>query len=100
MRGSLRRTSRAFRVLRVVNPGIADVAGKQGARLVRDFLGELYGLAVQSLDLALPVDNLHLVPMGVIGQREHYVGAGAHELAVQFLYRYGKVDDNLRHVRA
>ncbi len=38
--------------------------------------------------------------MGVIGQREHYVGAGAHELAVQFLYRYGKVDDNLRHVRA
>jgi len=57
---------------------------QQGARLVRDFLGELYGLAVQSLDLASRLTTF-ICPDGRNRSARALRRSGAYELAVQFL---------------
>jgi len=78
---------------------LADVPASKG-RLVRDFLGRLYGLAVQSLDLALPVDNLICSRWAIIGQPSTTSEPARTNSRFNSCTAMGKSTDNLRHVRA
>ena len=52
------------------------------------------------LEVAVAADVAELVAVRVVGERDHHVGAGAQELAVQLPQRVGLVEDDLGHVGA
>jgi hypothetical protein len=89
-----------LRVLRVIRPGVADVAGDERSALAGDLVGDADRLAVHLLEVAVTPDVLELLAVRVVGERDHDVGAGAEELAVQLPHGVGRVEDHLRHVRS
>ena len=79
---------------------VADVAGEQGARVVRDLLRDRERAAVHLLEQVLLVDDLQLLAVGVVRERLDDVGARVHELAVQLGDELRVLEHDLRHERA
>ena len=92
--------ARRLRLLGVVGPGVADVAGHERAALGGDLVGDPDRLAVHLLEVVAAPDVAQLVAVGVVGQRDHHVRPGAQELAVQLAQRVGLVEDHLGDERA
>ena len=90
----------AGRIVRVVGPRVAHVAGHQGAAFGRHLPGQPHGLPVHRLQLGLAAQLAQLAAMGVIGQRHHHVSARAQELPVQLGHRIGEIHHRLGHVGA
>ena len=57
-------------------------------------------VAVERLEIVLPADHAHLLAVAVVGERDHDLGTGAQELAMQLAHGVGEVEHDLGHVRA
>src|ERR1039458_8322252 len=68
------------RIVRVVDPGIADVARYQRVALLRDLAGDPDRVPVHRFQGALAADGPQLLPMRVVGERDHHLRARAQEL--------------------
>jgi hypothetical protein len=73
----------AFGIVGVVRPGVADVAGEERTSLVRDLLRQLERVAVERLEVVLATDHPQLLPVPVVGERDHDLGPRAQKLPVQ-----------------
>jgi hypothetical protein len=88
------------RVLRVIRPGVADVAGHQGAALGRHLTGQPHRMPVHGLQVTLAAYLTQLLAVGVVGERHHHVSARAQELPVQLADRLREVEHRLGHISA
>src|SRR5438132_1457087 len=83
-----------------VRYGTGWTATAQGTALSRDLAGDAHRLAVHRLQVALTADVPQLLPVRVVGERDHHVRARAQELPVQLAHRVGEVENHLGHERA
>ena len=86
-------------IRRVVHPGVADVPGKERVALGRHLARDPERVSVQRLEIVLAADRAHLLAMAVVRERDHDLGAGPQELAVQLADGVGEVEHDLGHIR-
>src|SRR6185437_10127947 len=85
---------------RVVDVGVADVAGEQRAGLARHRLGDAQRRAVHGHQVLLAADDPQLLAVHVVGERLGDVRPRAHEVQVQLFDDLGVLDQHLGHERA
>jgi hypothetical protein len=85
-----------FRIVRVVDAGVAQVAGEQRAGVVCDSFRDVQRLPVDPLEVVLAPDDLHLLAMRVVGERLHDIGSGMHEIAMQHLDEFRMLEHDFR----
>ena len=78
--------------------GVADIAGNQCISFLRDLSCEADRAAVHLLERALLADQPELLPVGIVGEGQHHVGASAQEVAVQAGDRIGVFQHHFGHV--
>ena len=88
------------RVLGVVGPGVADVAGHQGTAFRGHCPGQPHRLPVHRLQVGLTAQLAQLLAVRVVGERHHDISARTQELPVQLGNRTGKVQHHLGHISA
>ncbi len=87
-------------IRRVVDVGVADVAGEERAGLRRDGLRDLERPAVDRLQILLAADHAKLLAMRVVGERLDDVGARVDEIAMELRDDLGMLEHDLGHERA
>ena len=70
---------------RVIDVGVADVAGEQRPRLARNLPGDLERDGVHRLEILLATDDAQFLAVNVVGERLDDIGAGMDEVEVQAL---------------
>jgi hypothetical protein len=85
---------------RIERPGVADVARHERAALRSHLVGDPHRLAVHGLQVAVTAHIGELLPVRVVGQRHHDVGAGPQELPVQLADGVRLIQDDFGNERA
>src|ERR1700684_3261494 len=86
-------------IVRVVDVGVADIAGHQGVVLGADLLGDTQRLPVQWLEVALAADYRQLLAVGVVGECLNHVRSGMYVFPVQPGHHVGLLEHHLWHER-
>jgi hypothetical protein len=87
-------------VLRIVDAGVADVAGEEGARAAGDLLGDAQGGAIDLRQVSFAADHPELGAMGVVGEGLDHVRSGVDELAVERFDEVRPLEDDFGHIGA
>ncbi len=84
-------------VCRIVDIGVAQIAGEQCAGLAGDRAGDAERCAVHGHQVLLPADDAQLLAVHVVGQRLGDIGAGVHEVHVQLFNHLRVLEEHLGH---
>src|SRR5205814_5180108 len=69
-------------IRRIIDVGVADIAGEERAALRSDRLGQLEGAAIDRLEVAFAADYAQLLAMRVISQRLDDIRSGMDEITM------------------
>src|SRR5271169_6949275 len=86
-------------IVRVIDVGVADIAGHQGVALGADLLGDTQRLPVHRLEVTLAADHRQLLAVGVVSEGLNHVRSGMHVFPVQPGYHIGLLEDHLGYER-